>query len=162
METFFSVSEQTCLFLWSCVLGLFLGILFDFLRVIRIIKKHSSFAVFIEDMLFIIFSSICIFIYIMEKVRGEIKFFIFFGAFLGFILYIFTVGNFIVNIIKKIVLFVKSFLYKIYVVILRPSLLLFVHIFQKIFIQSVSNYLKLKKNDKKNKKALETISNSDV
>lgn len=158
METFFTVSQQTWLFLWSCVLGAFLGIAFDILRVIRIIKKHSSIAVFIEDMLFIIFSSICIFIYTMEQARGEIKFFIFFGAFLGFILYIVTVGNFVVKIIKSIVLFIKSILNKMYIKIFKPIFLFFKHITQKIFNKFVSNCLKLKKSNKKNKKALETIS----
>ena len=158
MESFFNVSQQTWLFLWSCVLGVFLGIVFDILRVIRIIKKHSSVAVFIEDMLFIIFSSICIFIYIMQQARGEIKYFIFLGALLGFILYIVTVGNFVVNIIKKIVLFIKSILYKIYVTVIKPVLLFFVHILQKVFVVTVSNYLKSKKNNKKNKRALETFS----
>lgn len=162
METFFNVSEQTWLFLWSCVLGIFLGVVFDVLRVIRIIKNHSSFAVFIEDVLFIVFSSLCIFIYIMEKARGEIKFFIFVGAFLGFILYIVCVGNFIVNIIKKIVLLIKSILNKIYIKALRPFLMFFVHIFQKLIVQTVTNYLKSKKNNNKNKKALETISENDV
>ena len=158
METFFTVSEQTRLFLWSCVLGAFLGIVFDIFRVIRIIKKHSSVAVFIEDILFIIFSSICIFIYIMEQARGEIKFFIFFGAFLGFILYIVSVGNFIVNVIKSIVLFIKSILKKIYLKIIKPILRFINHICQKCFNKFVGNCLKLKISDKKNKKALETIS----
>lgn len=145
METFFTVSEQTKIFLWSCVLGAFLGIVFDFFRVIRIIKKHSTVAVFIEDVLFIIFSFMCIFIYTMEKARGEIRFFIFLGAFLGFILYIEIVGNFIVNVIKKIVLFIKSVLRKIYIKILKPIANFFVKIAQKIIVKYVRNYLNSKK-----------------
>ncbi len=159
METFFTVSDQTWLFLWSCVIGAFLGVVYDFFRVLRIIKKHSLIAVFIEDFIYVTFCFFVIFIYCMEKARGEIRFFIFLGSLLGFAVYIFTAGNFIVNIIRKIVLFIKSLLIKIYNKLFKPVIMFFVHKFQKYILETVKYKLKEKKNLYQKKKHLKQTKN---
>ena len=103
METFFNVSEQTQLFLWACVLGAFTGIFYDIFRVLRILIKHNSFVVFIEDIIFTLFFGMSLFIFATEKARGEVRFFMLFGALLGFIIYYMTIGFLMVNIIKRII-----------------------------------------------------------
>jgi len=154
METFFNVSEQTMFFLWSCVIGAFLGVVFDMFRVARIIFKHNRTAVFIEDTLFVVFSSLVIFTYCTEAVRGEIRGFIIAGVILGFILYIITVGTIVVTITKKIVLFIIKILCAIYNKICRPIIKLIVKMYLKIKNKIVQNAIKLKKQTKNKKKLL--------
>lgn len=145
METFFNVSSQTVIFLWSAVLGGIMGIVFDFFRVIRALKKHNAVSVFIEDMFFVMIYFLVMFIYTMEKSRGEMRFFVYVGSLLGFTIYLLTVGNLIVNLLRKIIRFVKSICHKVYVKTLFPLKKFFVHIFQKYVIETVKDTI----NDKK-------------
>ena len=120
METFFNISDQTWLFLWACVLGAFLGVVYDFFRVLRIVKKHNKTAVFFEDTLYTIFFAISLFIYSTENARGQLRFFILIGALLGFLLYIFTVGLVVVKIIRTIVTAIYKVLSFFYKIITKP------------------------------------------
>ena len=156
METFFNVTEQTHLFLWSCVLGVGLGVAFDMFRVARIILKHNKTAIFFEDFIFAIFFSMAIFIYSTEMARGEIHFYVIFGTILGFALYLLTVGVVVVTITKTIVMIVWKILYTIYRIFFAPIVKLFVKLcqkikgaFVKIDINSKNKLLKLKKSLKR-------------
>ncbi len=159
LETFFNVSQQTQLFLWSCILGAVLGVVYDFFRVLRLIKRHKASIVFIEDFIFIIISSIVLFVFSTEYVRGEIRFFIFLGSLLGFIVYILTVGNFVVNIIRKIVLFTHKVLNKIHTKILSPIFVLFVKIYQKTIAKTSKLVTTFIISKLKTKKALKETEN---
>lgn len=134
METFFNISDQTWLFLWACVLGVFLGIVYDFLRVLRIVKKHNKTAVFIEDTFYTIFFALALFIYSTENARGQLRLFILIGALLGFLLYIFTVELVVVKIIRVIVTAIYKVLSFIYKKISKPIK----HILS-IFAQTIKN-----------------------
>ena len=154
METFFSVSEQTWLFLWACVIGVGLGILYDFFRVFRILVKHNKTAVFVEDVIYTFFFAMTLFVYSTERARGELRFFIFLGAFLGFLVYTLTVGYVIVSIIRKIVTFIYKVLHKIYIKIsvpIKKAVCTVVQKLQKKFVKFIST---LKNNRKKKQKSL--------
>lgn len=154
METFFNVSEQTWLFLWSCVLGIGLGFVYDMFRVARIVLKHNRTAVFFEDFFFVVFSALALFAYCTENARGEIRGFIFFGAFLGFILYILTVGIVVVTITKKIVLIIWKIIFAIYNCLLSPIIKLLVRYCQKLKVRFVKIVINFKNIYKKRKKLL--------
>lgn len=155
METFFTVSEQTWLFLWACVLGAALGVVYDMFRVLRIILKHNNIAVFIEDVLFTVFYGLCIFVYITELSRGYIRFFIILGSLLGFTLYILTVGMFVVTIMKKIIKFIKTVFSKIFSVLSKPVKAIYRFIAQKgnvVFVKMSESYKKTRHKSKKSLK----------
>jgi len=156
METFFNISEQTSLFLWSCVVGVGLGFVYDMFRVARIIVKHNKTAVFFEDFIFTVFFALTIFVYSTERARGEIRFYIILGCFLGFILYVFTVGLIVVTITRKVVMVLYKILFILYKIFIAPILKLFVNFSQKTRLAFVkigkifkNIYLKLKKSLKK-------------
>lgn len=154
METFFNVSEQTWLFLWSCVLGVGLGIVYDMFRVARVVLKHRKEAVFVEDFVFTVFSALAIFVYCTEKARGEVRFYIILGAALGFILYILTIGTLVVTITKKIVMVIWKIIYTIYRIFLFPIIKFFVKYCQKSGVAFVKTATTLKNKLKKSKKLL--------
>ncbi len=160
METFFNVSEQTSLFLWSCVMGFGVGIFYDIFRVARIIFKHGKVSVFIEDVIFTLFFALCIFVYSTEVARGQIRFFIIGGAMLGFVVYLSTVGLLIVTIIRRLVFLIRRVLAFIYKHLFSPIISLivaFCQILKSGFVYFSSTLKKLyqtSKNDLKQEQAL--------
>lgn len=104
IETFFTVSEQCTLFMLSVILGLGIGVFYDIFRTLRIVfppaaKKN---AVFAEDIVFMVISGAAVFVYAAVLCRGQVRFFCVIGTFLGFLLYIATVGSLIVGILRSI------------------------------------------------------------
>ena len=81
-------------------------------------EKHSNIAhigVFLSDLGFCIFSAICVILMLFHASDGVIRGFAFAGAFIGFVIYYFTVGKLtvifsdaIIKIIKKLLRFVLS------------------------------------------------------
>ena len=120
METFFTVTEQTRLFLWACLIGVGLGIVYDCFRVLRIVFNHKFVAVFIEDVLFTIFYALCLFVYMTECSRGQIRFFVIIGSLLGFVAYLLTVGFVVVTIFRCAVFVIKKIFIRIYELIFMP------------------------------------------
>ncbi len=74
-------------FLYSCVLGIIYSVVYDLFRTIRIIKPHSNFMVFFEDIIYFLLISITTFIFLLSITNGEIRSYILFGIALGFILF---------------------------------------------------------------------------
>lgn len=114
LETFFTVSEQCSLFLLSVVLGLGIGVFYDVFRTLRIVcppaaKKN---AVFAEDIVFMAASGAAVFVYAAVLCRGQVRFFCVLGTFLGFLLYIATVGSLIVGILRRIAAAIAKFFRK--------------------------------------------------
>ena len=158
METFFNVSEQTWLFLWACVIGVGLGIVYDFFRVFRILINHNQTAVFVEDVVYTFFFAMTLFVYSTERARGELRFFIFLGAFLGFVVYTLTVGYIIVSIIRRVVTFIYKILHAVYIRISVPVKKLVCTLVQKTKNKFVKFISTLKNNRKKKQKSLKQSS----
>ena len=159
METFFNVSQQTRLFLLSCVMGVCLGVCFDILRAFRIIIRHHRFAVFAEDFLFTVFFMLTVFTFSTEAVRGELRFFIFTGAALAFVIYLLSVGTLVVAIVRVVVLMISGMFHVIFKVFLYPLIKFFVNIYQKMKRFFVNNCKSLSVFHKKIKKDLNPTNN---
>lgn len=154
-ETFFDVNQQTMLFLWSCVIGVVIGLCYDFFRVARIIFPHHKSLVLIEDTCFIVFCSTNLFVFTVELAQGQMRFFIFAGALLGFIVYHFTVGMAVVTLTRKLVRLIHKFALlaiKLLKKVFAPVFQFFRWIYQKLcrrFVKFISILKKLGKNFKK-------------
>ena len=143
-DNFFSLSYECLIFLYSVILGAFLGVVFDVFRVIRAIVPHNSFIVAFEDILFILIWALSLVVFSVELSGGIIRFFCFFGTFLGFAIYFFTVGKIIITLIRKISLFIRRFFMRIFS-FLRDS---FVSVCQKVKYFFVDNYTNFRKSKK--------------
>ena len=144
LETFFSVSQHTSLFLMSVVLGAILGIVYDVFRAIRIIFPPAAKdgAVIAEDILFCVICGFSLFFFSTLAARGQIRFFILLGASLGFMLYILTVGNIIIGILRLVFGTIYSGLRKVYSLIIERIVNLSRNICQKgsaVFVGSNEN-----------------------
>jgi len=97
-----TIRIQLYIFLTSIYAGLLIGFAFDLYRVMRYFIKPGRIVAGIEDLLFWVVVAI-IFFYIINKSNwGELRGFIFFGTFLGGIIYINILGKVLHPLMMKL------------------------------------------------------------
>lgn len=90
METYFS--QQAAAFLWAVVLGAALGVLYDWFRIGRILKKKWWLTVFLEDLFFALAAAFATAFCFSLTNYGQVRLFLLAGEGLGFIIYLNTLG----------------------------------------------------------------------
>ena len=153
--------NQAYIFMAFSIVGVTIGILFDFFRIIRKTIKTNDFFTYIEDILFWILTGIIIIFSMYYFCDGELRFFMVIGIVLGAIIYLLTISRYVIkislffiNIIKKIIInpiyaIIRFFKKKI----LRHIFIVYIN-FRKNFIKILKKYKKnrgiLKKREKYN------------
>lgn len=98
---------QVMSFIGSIILGGIFSLLFDVFKAFRISFKMSGVAVFITDIIYFLSIALLSFCYFLATTDGEIRLFIIFGCFLGFIIFRFLISRYLTAtlsyIIKKII-----------------------------------------------------------
>lgn len=117
-ETFFSTNEELRLFFLSCAAGAVFGIYYDIFRTLRLTIPHHSFFVFAEDVIFLGTYGIFLSSFASAEARGELRGYYVLGGIIGFTLYFFTVGKFVMSFMRKIMSILKGFLN----ILLKPTL----------------------------------------
>lgn len=148
----FGLQYETKLFLLSFLMGIVFGVVFDILRVIRIIKRHHNAVVFIEDFLFVLFCGFWYFVFSTGMARGQIRLFTLIGMFIGFIVYLLTVGS----LTKRLAVHIKAVYDKIEGWLKRN---IFTPIYTNMKSKIVQNYISLNKTKKSRKKGLKVEKN---
>ena len=100
--------NQAYLFLVFALNGIFIGILFDFFRILRKSFKTVNFITNIEDILFWILTGLSIIYCMYNFSGGALRFFMLLGLILGILLYILTLSDFLVKIVVKIISIIKK------------------------------------------------------
>ena len=95
----------------------FSGCITMFFRALRLTIPHHGFFVFLEDVIFLATYAIFLSAFASAEARGELRAYYAFGGILGFTLYHFTIGRFIMRFIKKIIGSVKI----IFAIIVKPA-----------------------------------------
>ncbi|NLP26414.1 MAG: hypothetical protein GX365_03595 [Clostridiales bacterium] len=124
LETFFTATEQTRLFLLSCLLGIPIGIVFDIFRVLRAIIPHNKIMVALEDIIFMFLYASFVMCFSIVASRGEFRFFYVVGNFLGFTVYFFSIGNLVLTVIRNITLFIHKVIGKAFSPIVKQNSLI--------------------------------------
>ncbi len=114
LESFFTASQQLRLFALSCAFGVPIGIIYDIFRALRIIFPHGKLLVALEDIIFFVLYGVFLMCFTITAARSEFRVYFCAGNLLGFLIYFCTVGNAVVSIIKRIVMFIKKGLYFIF------------------------------------------------
>ncbi|MDR0918674.1 MAG: hypothetical protein LBM93_05420 [Oscillospiraceae bacterium] len=108
-ESFYTLNEETRIFLASCLVGLPLGIFFDIFRTVRIVIPHKDklgiIATAIEDIIFLFVCSVIMLCFMSIFVKGQFRFIYCFGAIWGFLIYYCSIGEIVTGLFRKIVLF---------------------------------------------------------
>ncbi len=112
-----SVSTQAYIFLYSVLIGMFIGFIYDIFRIKRRVIKTGVFFVYIEDLLFWIIIAIFIFIHVYYFNDGEFRCYILTGAIIGVIIYMLLLSKIVVkfsvailNLAWKMIKFIISIL----------------------------------------------------
>ena len=139
-----SNQSQITNFIFAIVLGVFFAVFYDLFRAIRIIKFHSSIAVFFEDIAYFSIISLFTFIFFLSATAGEIRGYILIGIFLGFILFYLTISKYYL----KALCIIFRLLFRVNSAILKYFYLIFEKIDNLItgfFINALNCFKKLLK-----------------
>ena len=110
-----TLEMQLEFFIWSVIVGLLSGLIYDVFRTIRTMRKPKNASVMVHDILFIVLVAIAVFALSVTVGRGELRFFEFAGILCGFVLYRLAFKD---SIVKMLCAFVR-FLIKCVVVLIK-------------------------------------------
>jgi spore cortex biosynthesis protein YabQ len=92
-----SVSDQVYIFFCTILGGMAIGFLYDIFRITRRTVKTGKTLIYIEDLLFWVFSAVLMSVIIYYCNSGELRFYMFLGALLGAVLYELLFSRIIIN-----------------------------------------------------------------
>lgn len=137
--------SQAYLFLIFTVNGIFIGLVFDFFRILRQGFKTSNIITYIEDIMFWVISGLSIIYSMVNFSNGALRFFMIIGLVIGFITYILTISKYIRKFSISIIKFLKKIVKFIWGIIIYPLKLM-----HKIIVIPLKNIAKtIYKNIKK-------------
>ena len=148
-----SSAQQLLNFGIAALMGAALGVLYDVFKVLRLIGINLRIAVFFEDILFFLISTVTVFSYYMQITDGKFRIYPLVAALIGFIIYFLTLERpvfFIIKMIHRGLSVMFSFIYKKIVLWgFRKTLaaLKFMFspigkVFKKFFVQNIWFFLK--------------------
>ncbi len=111
-----TIPESLLTFLYFIIVGIFLALLYEPLRIFRLVVHHKTWAYILEDTLFLGICSVLILIFSIELGEGSIRVNYIVAASIGAFVYFCTVGriiNIIFAFIFKVVRKFVSFLLRI-------------------------------------------------
>lgn len=115
-----AIAAQTRLFLMSFGFGFLLGVVYDLFRIARLTVTRGKAAVFVMDVLYFFLAGIAVFIFMLAFNSGEIRFYLLLGIVLGFLIYYFTFGAFILKWSNRIIRALRRLLRFLFRVISAP------------------------------------------
>lgn len=158
-EAFFTVSEQTELFLLSVLAGVAFGVLWDVFRALRVMlpPMRSTVLTAVCDALYMIICGLGLYIFSLLFARGEIRVFYWLGALLGAVIYILTAGTVIMGFLRWLFGGIYGFLHKVYLFAAKPFVFFRQKMLTKMNFKFVSNAKKIRAKSKNYKKHLKNI-----
>lgn len=115
------LKEETISFFVFILLGIIIGIIFDFFRALRKIKKYNDKYIYIQDIIFFVIVGILLSTVLIYNLEDELRIYLFLALFLGIIIYATTISNYIIAIFSDFIkisgkifhfIFMPLFLYK--------------------------------------------------
>lgn len=92
------ISGQLCLFFFSILYGMILGMWYDFFRALRKKIVHKDRAVHIEDLFYVLTAAFGLFLFFQIYNEGRLRFYCFLGIFCGMAVYFFLFSRLITGI----------------------------------------------------------------
>lgn len=159
-EAFFTVNEQTELFLMSVLMGGAFGVIYDVFRALRVIfpALKGTIATAVCDVIFFVICGFGIYVFSLLFARGEIRGYYWIGALLGGIIYLMTAGTVVIGIIRAVFGAVYSVVGRIFAkirdLLWRPIVRVYSEMRTKIREKFVSNAEKTERKGKIKEKHL--------
>ena len=119
--------------LYACLVGMGLGVLYDFFRIFRAVRgevETDHFLrtgiqlvwIFIEDMLYALLCAAVVIVFVFHVNQGRIRGFMLLSAGIGFWLYYITVGRLMIRLAKPVAAGIRWGVRLLITVIVRPLL----------------------------------------
>lgn len=141
-------SEQTLIFIASLGVGFLLGVLYDFLRALRLSFTRGKIAVIVFDLLYFFVVAFVSYIFILATNKGEVRSYIIVGELLGAVFYYFSLGFALMKLTDKFVLLLRGFYSILYKIISFPFRLI-----KKVYLKLFGKLKTIfKKSEKKSQK----------
>lgn len=131
------IARQTEIFLYSCVIGFALGVLYDVFRILRLAIPSPRAVILVQDILFFSFCALLTFFFMLSTNEGQVRFFILIGELLGAIVQHLTLGVLTMRVSKAIITLVKKILHFLFSVLIAPVLRLIAVLLNLILIKPV-------------------------
>jgi len=108
---------QSQIFILFLIIGIFIGILFDFFRAIRKTFKISDFITYIQDIVFMAIVGIIIVNNLLILNNGNLRFFIIVAIIFGITIYYLSISKLFFTIFKIFMKFIKKIIFLPYNII---------------------------------------------
>ncbi|MFQ9297413.1 MAG: spore cortex biosynthesis protein YabQ [Clostridia bacterium] len=138
--------NQAYLFLIFTLNGIFIGILFDFFRILRKSFKTINLITNVEDIIFWILTGLSIIYCMYNFSDGSLRLFMFLGLGIGLTIYILTLSNFIIKTVVKVISIIKKFIITIISIITFPFKAIFKLIRKILFRPIYVIFIKIQNN----------------
>lgn len=99
------IYDEMRLFLMCMLTGAALAMVYDMIRIFRMLVHHKDFFVDVEDLFFWLLTAWIVFQILFTYNRGALRGYAFFGLFLGFLSYILTISRLLLKIAASLVPF---------------------------------------------------------
>lgn len=96
------IYDEMQLFMVCLALGMVLALIYDGIRIFRLLFSHWDWVVDVEDLVYWIFTAWMVFRTLFYYNQGMLRGYAFLGMFLGMLLYILTVSRLLLRGVKKI------------------------------------------------------------
>jgi len=115
------LKEETVTFFVFILVGIIIGVIFDFFRALRKVKKYNDKYINIQDIIFFLIVGIVLSVVLIYNLQNELRLYLFFAIFIGIAIYISTISiytvkifSYFIQVLDSILEFVFSplFLYK--------------------------------------------------
>ena len=138
--------NQAYLFLIFTLNGIFIGILFDFFRILRKSFKTINLITNVEDIIFWILTGLSIIYCMYNFSDGSLRLFMFLGLGIGLTIYILPLSNFIIKTVVKVISIIKKFIITIISIIIFPFKAIFKLIRKILFRPIYVFFIKIQNN----------------
>ncbi len=113
------ISREAMSFLWACLLGAGLGVVYDGFRLMRLVCRNFG-VVLAEDLVFSALCTLATWWFLVEFCSGRVRVYALLGELLGFLLYHFTVGEVVIRILEAVVRLIRGVFRGIYRILIAP------------------------------------------
>ena len=105
--------QQSIAFLYSLLLGITLGVVYEIFKIIRLAFCCKKSSIFIIDLIYMLIASFSLFVFSIAFLQGHTRVYLIFGCFIGLFVFKLTIGRLFSKIYCPLIINIKKLSNKI-------------------------------------------------
>ena len=105
--------QQSIAFLYSLLLGLALGVVYEVFKIFRFIFCRKNSSIFVSDIIYMLIATFSLFVFSIAFLQGYTRVYLIFGSLIGMFLFKITIGRLFSKIYCPLILKIKNLSHKI-------------------------------------------------